>query len=52
MEEIAVILKVEDKVKFTKYQHCSVHKFTIKYLLDSGEKVMEKIRKNKMFVIG
>jgi hypothetical protein len=43
---------VENKVKFTKYKPCSVHKFTIKYLLVSGEKVMEKIRKNKVFFMG
>jgi len=47
-----VILKAEDKVKFAKYKRCCVHKFTIKYLLDSGEKVMEKMRINKVFVIG
>jgi hypothetical protein len=44
-----VILNVEDRVKFTKYKHCRVHKFTIKYLPDSGENVMVKIRKNKVF---
>jgi len=50
LEEIAVILKVENNVKFTNYKRCSVHEITIKYLLDSGQKVMEKIGINKVFV--
>ena len=46
-----MILQVEYKVKFTKYKHCSINKFTIKYLLGLGQKVTEKMRINKVFVI-
>jgi ferritin-like metal-binding protein YciE len=50
LEQIAAILKVEDTVKFTKHKRCSINKFTIKYLLELGQKVMEKMRKNKVFL--